>query len=322
MSITNYENSTRIYQPIQNQTPTAVQIYETLQNQTPTAVHIYETLQNQAPTAVPNWNTQVSPIVQSLSSPPPRYNAAPSTQMWTIPTVAPQYSVARVAAPNIDPSSPFYQTFLKGKPRALGIVLIVSAILEIALGITLCYTIFSVTLPSGIAFWGPIFYIIAGSLTIAAHAKPNLCLVRGSLSLNIISSIFSFVAVILNIADLVTIDCYYYLGGYNGNYHYNNEYRRCKEQLGSGYAVLSILLIANLLLFCVSLSVSIFGCCSLSKVSSYGPQVFLIQNDVIVSTNPPTVPATFSGVAQPFPKANAPPPPSYVFQEAKARPMS
>ncbi|XP_056387710.1 membrane-spanning 4-domains subfamily A member 4A-like isoform X2 [Hyla sarda] len=281
----------------------------------------HEPLQNQAPTAVSNWNAQVPPFLQNAPSPLPAYNAIPSTQMWTIPTVAPQWSLASIPAPKTDPSSPFYLAFLKGKPRALGIVLIVSAILEIALGIGLCFLMFSITSPSGISFWGPIFYIIAGSLTIAAHAKPNLCLVKGSLSLNIISSIFSIVAVILNIVDLGTIGCYNYSGYYNGNYHYNDQYRRCREQLGSGYAVISILLIANLLLFCVSLSLSIFGCRSLSKVSSSVPQVFLIQNDVVVSMNPSTIPATFSGFVQPYP-TNVPPPPPYVFQEAKVKPIS
>ncbi|XP_056385952.1 membrane-spanning 4-domains subfamily A member 8-like isoform X2 [Hyla sarda] len=291
---------------------------ETLQNQAPTALPTYQTSQNQGLTAVPNWNTQVPPFLQNAPPPFPAYNAAPSAQMWTIPTVAPQYSLATVVAPNTDPSSPFYQTFLKGKPRALGIVLIVSAILEIALGITLIFTIFTITLPSGIVFWGSIFYIIAGSLTIAAHAKPSLCLVKGSLSLNIISSITSIVAIILTIVDLGTTYCYYYWDDDHTDYYFNE----CLQRLGGVHAVLSIHLIINLLLFCVSLSLSIFGCRSLSTVSSNGPQMFLIQNNGVVSMNPSTVPATFSGVAQPFPTANAPPPPTYVFSEAKARPMS
>ncbi|XP_069608935.1 uncharacterized protein [Ranitomeya imitator] len=243
--------------------------------------HTYETIQNQASSAVPNWITSVPTYQQHVCPPLPAYTASPSTQMWNAPTVTPQWSVANVMAPNTHPSSPFYQTFLKSRPKALG-------------------------------------YIIAGALTISAHRKPNVCLIRGSLSLNIITSIFSTIALILNIIDLAVMQSYCYYG--SGNYYNEVYYQECKNQFYGGYAVLSILLIINVLLFCVSLSISVFGCRSLSQVSSNSPQVFLIQNDVVVSTNLSTVPATFVGYAQSLAPENAPPP--YVFQEVKARPMS
>ncbi|XP_077107061.1 membrane-spanning 4-domains subfamily A member 8-like isoform X2 [Ranitomeya variabilis] len=241
--------------------------------------HTYETIQNQASSAVPNWITSVPTYQQNVCPPIPAYTASPSTQMWAVPTVTPQWSVANVMAPNTHPSSPFYQTFLKSKPQALGIVLIISAILEIGLGIGLGFTSFSITFPSGIVFWGPIFYIIAGALTISAHHKPNVCLIRGSLSLNIITSIFSTIAFIINIIDLAVMqsfwNCYYG----SGSYYNDGYYQRCKNQF-----------------------------------------VFLIQNDVAVSTNHSTVPATFVGYAQSLAPENAPPP--YVFQQVKASPMS
>ncbi|XP_044130752.1 membrane-spanning 4-domains subfamily A member 8-like [Bufo gargarizans] len=291
--------------------------------------NIYESLEGQAPSAVLYSNTPVPTYLQNVPQQPPPYNGLPSTQVWNASTVVPQWRVANVVTPNTDPSSPFYLTFLKSKPRALGIVLIVSSILEIGLGIGLGFTNFTITLPSGIPFWGTIFYIIAGALTIAAQSKPNVCLVRGSLSLNIISSIFSVIAIILNIVDLATLRCYYYYyyyGNYGdygnyGYYDYQNEYRRCQQLLSATYALQSILLVINLLIFCISFSVSIFGCRSLCKISSNSPQVFLIQND-LVSMNPSTVPAT--GFSQPFAPAIAPlqQPPQYVFQGVKAVPMS
>ncbi|XP_069837988.1 membrane-spanning 4-domains subfamily A member 4A-like [Dendropsophus ebraccatus] len=288
------------------------------------SARVYETVQNQAPTSVTNWNTQVPPFLQNVPPQLPTYSATPSGQVWAFPTAAPQWSVARVVAPNTDPSSPFYQTFLKSRPRALGIVIIFSAILEIALGIGLCFTALATTLFSGIPFWGPIFYIIGGSLTIAAHPKPNLCLVKGSLSLNIISCITSIIAVILNIIDLGTIYCNYFNSG-GGYYHNEYNYRRCQKNIGGGYAVLSFLLIINFFLFCVCFSLSIFGCRSLSKVSSSCPQVYLIQNDVVVSMNPSTVPGTVPGTipgfGEPISTGNLPPPPPYVLQEVKATPL-
>ncbi|XP_040290547.1 membrane-spanning 4-domains subfamily A member 4A-like isoform X1 [Bufo bufo] len=279
--------------------------------------NIYESLAGQAPSAVPYWNTPVPTYLQNVPQQPPPYNGLPSTQVWNASTVVPQWRVANVVTPNTDPSSPFYLTFLKSKPRALGIVLIVSSILEIGLGIGLGFTCFTITLPSGIPFWGTIFYIIAGALTIAAQSKPKVCLVRGSLSLNIISSISSGIAIILNTVDLATLNCYYYDYGYD----YEYGYRRCQQLLSATYALQSILLVINLLIFCISLSVSIFGCRSLSKISSNSPQVFLIQND-LVSMNPSTVPVT--GFSQLFAPAIAPPqpPPQYVFQGVKGVPMS
>ncbi|XP_040294313.1 membrane-spanning 4-domains subfamily A member 4A-like [Bufo bufo] len=285
--------------------------------------NIYESLAGQA---VPYSNTPVPTYLQNAPQQPPPFNGLPSTQVWNASTVVPQWRVANVVTPNTDPSSSFYRTFLKSKPRALGIVLIVSSILEIGLGIGLAFTNFTITLPSGIPFWGTIFYIIAGALTIAAQSKPNICLVRGSLSLNIISSIFSGIAIILNSVDLATLQCYlYYYGnyGYYGYYNdYLNKYRRCLQLLPATYALQSILLVINLLIFCISFSVSIFGCRSLCKISSNSPQVYLIQNDLVVSMNPSTVPAT--GFSQPFAPAFAPPQPpaQYVFQGVKAVPMS
>ncbi|KAM4030347.1 membrane-spanning 4-domains subfamily A member 4A-like [Anomaloglossus baeobatrachus] len=282
--------------------------------------HTYETIQNQASPGIPGWNSSVPTCQQNVYPPVPAYSASPSAQVWAAPNVAPQWIVANVMAPNSHPSSPFYQTFLKGKPKALGIVLIVSAVLEIALGIALIFTIYLSTLISGIPFWGPIFYILAGALTVAAHCNPKVGLVRGSLSLNIISSILSIIELIINIADLADLanfgNCDYY-----SDYYYNNDYERCNNMLNGGYGILAVLLILNLLIFCVSLSISIFGCRSLSKLSSNSPQVFMVQNDVVVSTNPSTVPATFSGYPQPCAPQNAPPQ-RYISPGFKATPMS
>ncbi|XP_073537279.1 membrane-spanning 4-domains subfamily A member 4D-like isoform X2 [Phyllobates terribilis] len=282
--------------------------------------HTYETIQNQASPAVPNWRTSVPTCQQNVYPPIPAYTTSPSTQVWPAPAVAPQMNATAILAPNTLPSSTFYQTFLKSKPKALGIVLIISAILEIGLGIGLVFTILSSSLTSGIHFWGPICYIIAGALTIAAHPKPNVCLIRGSLSLNIITSVFSTIALIINIADLANMATFHRCYYYSGDYYYDDDYyERCKNLLYGGYGIIAVLLIINLLLFCVSLSLSIFGCRSLSKVSSNSPQVFMVQNDVLVSTNPSTVPAPFPGYAQPLAPENAPP--RYVFHEVKARPM-
>ncbi|XP_071986822.1 membrane-spanning 4-domains subfamily A member 4A-like isoform X2 [Engystomops pustulosus] len=271
------------------------------------------TPQSPAPTSVPNWNTQVPTYIQNVPSPYPGYNASSPAQAWNVATGPPQWNVAGIVAPNTDPSSPFFTTFLRGKPKALGIVTIVAAILEIAFGIGLAFTSPGITLISGIPFWGPIFYIIAGSLSIAAQAKPNTCLVRGSLALHIISCIFTVIAVIMNGLDL---SFGYYCFVYDSYGHNEGDgYRRCKD---AAYGVGSVLIIINLLLFCVSLSLSIFGCRSLSYADTRAPQVFLIQNGHVLPVNPSTV--TSSGFTPPYAPAAAPPPP-YVTQGVKAPPV-
>ncbi|XP_040176988.1 membrane-spanning 4-domains subfamily A member 8-like [Rana temporaria] len=271
---------------------------------------LYDNATNSNPFAVPASNVHVASFFQSVNPPPPYY-VPPSTHTRSVPTVAPQWYPSTIIPQNINPSLPFFQTFLMGKPKALGILVIVAAILEIGLGIALGFTLFTITLPSGIPFWGPVFYIIAGSLTIAAQTKPNTCLIRGSLGLNIVSSIFNMIAVILNIVDFLIIQCYfsnysyynsYYDGYYSyydyGNYNYN-AYYLCQQKRNGSYAVVSLLLVIHLLLFCVTVSTSVFGCRSLSKVQNVN-QVFVMQNDVVLAMNPGVpIPQTTNYAQQP-----------------------
>ncbi|XP_077309971.1 membrane-spanning 4-domains subfamily A member 5-like [Lithobates pipiens] len=269
-------------------------IYETLMTRAPS----YETLMSRARSAVPASNVPAASYYQNVRPQPPTYYSPPTTQTWNDPTGASQWQLAAIIPQDKDPSAPFFQTFLKGKPKALGILVIVAAILEIGLGISLVFIALSTTFLSGIPFWGPVFYIIAGSLTLAAQTKPNICLIRGSLGLNIISSIFSITAVILNSVDFLIIQCY--VSEYSNNNTRYTEYYLCQQKLTTGYAVLSLLLAINLLLFCITISTSVFGCRSLSKVQ-YVNQVFLIQNDVALAMN--------SGVPVPRTTTYAQPPP-------------
>ncbi|XP_075705406.1 membrane-spanning 4-domains subfamily A member 4D-like [Rhinoderma darwinii] len=248
--------------------------------------HSYEALTSDTtPTAPPYGLPQYH-----VPPAPPEYNAPPDPQMWKVPTVAPQWSFAAVI-PQITESSAFYQIFLKSKPKVLGIVLILAAVLQVAVGIGLFFTTFSISLPSGIPFWGPIIYIIAGSLTIAAQAKPNICLIKGSLSLNILTIAFSVIGLVLTCIDLGIIWCF--------------PHRLCRGRIIGGYLIDGALLVTNLLLFGLSISLSVFGCRSLSHASSIVPQVFVIQNDVVISM-PPSV---FYATAPAFPQTQPPPPP-------------
>ncbi|XP_040176990.1 membrane-spanning 4-domains subfamily A member 4D-like [Rana temporaria] len=268
------------------------------------APHTYESLLSGNPSAAPASNVPAPSYFQNVNPQPPMH---PTPQIWSVPTIIPQ---------NRDPSSPFFQKFLKGKPKVLGSLVIVAAILEIGLGIALVFTVFGFTLISGIPFWGPVFYIIAGSLTLAAQTKPNICLIKGSLTLNIISSIFSMIAVILNIADLATLRCYIYSYSYYSYYSYNEALKQCQQALDGGFAVLSLLLLMNLLIFCVTVSTSVFDCRSLSKVQSGQPvtQVFVIQNDAVHAMYPGALPVPVTTTYAQPPPAQPPAYPANLYK--------
>ncbi|XP_063819447.1 membrane-spanning 4-domains subfamily A member 4A-like [Pseudophryne corroboree] len=242
--------------------------------------HIYETLLSGGFSAVPKLNRLPAPNYHNGNSRPPAYNAYPATQVYTVPPEVLQWNLAAVVPQNLDISNHFFRTFRKGKPKALGIVLIVAAVLQIPLGIAFVFVKQSITLFSGLPFWGAIFYIIAGSLTIAAQSKPSRCLVRGSLSLNIISTIISVVSLIINSVEMAIDGFYYYYDDGVGN---TTEYH--KKQI-IGYILSTLLLFISLLLFCVTLSVSIFGCRSLAHAQSNVTQVFVMQKDVSTVPGP------------------------------------
>ncbi|XP_072280098.1 membrane-spanning 4-domains subfamily A member 4A-like [Pyxicephalus adspersus] len=214
--------------------------------------------------------------VWNVSSPPPQIILQNNNQQWTIQSSPPAYVLPPTTSQDAK-LAPLQEMFLKGKPYALGIVLIITSILQIAFAISLPFFMSSVTFVSGILFWGPLFYIIAGSLSISFVKSPSVCKVKGSLALNIISSISSILAVILCIVDYSIVHCF-------------DGYYFCSDDDGSaGFTIISFLLVMNLLIFCVSISVSVFGCRAVEHTPTNIPPVFVIQNDVVVSVPPSTL---------------------------------
>ncbi|XP_068114402.1 membrane-spanning 4-domains subfamily A member 8-like [Hyperolius riggenbachi] len=229
----------------------------------------------------PMWNVQ----------PPASSIILPNGGQWNIQPAPPAYVTTPIVPQNPQLAAA-HQIFLKGKPYALGIVLIVMSILQIGFAIALSFLVYpSVSFISGIYFWGPLFYIIAGSLSICGHKTPDICKIKGSLALNIISSICSMLGIILGIIDYSVIRC-------------DEYYQYCSDEHGSaGFTVISFLLVMNLLVFCISVSVSVFGCRAVEKSpSTAAPQIMVIQNDVVLQVPPQAFPAASNQ------------PPAYVVQ--------
>ncbi|XP_035380839.1 membrane-spanning 4-domains subfamily A member 8-like [Electrophorus electricus] len=86
--------------------------------------------------------------------------------------------------------------FLKGEPKALGTIQIMIGLMTILFGIVIVHH-FTFILYTGITFWGSLFYIVSGSLTVAASNKPHRCVVISSLVLNVISAVSAGIAVTL-----------------------------------------------------------------------------------------------------------------------------
>ncbi|XP_041726742.1 membrane-spanning 4-domains subfamily A member 4D [Coregonus clupeaformis] len=86
-----------------------------------------------------------------------------------------------------------YKVFLKGQPKALGAAQLIAGVLVLILGLLLVqhspFVLFY-TMPS-------VLYVAAGMLTYAAGHSPNMCVVKLSFSLNIISCFWTMAAVVL-----------------------------------------------------------------------------------------------------------------------------
>ncbi|XP_012991361.1 membrane-spanning 4-domains subfamily A member 4A-like [Esox lucius] len=140
--------------------------------------------------------------------------------------------------------------FREGHPKALGTVQIMIGVMILLIGILMASSIRqdNIGVYSGIFVWGSLIYVIAGSLTVAADNQLNKCRVKGSLGMNVVAAITSFMGIILFSLDTAGILQYYCV------------YFDCHMYWNSSQELSAVLVILSLLEFIVSICVSSFAC--------------------------------------------------------------
>ncbi|XP_076871961.1 membrane-spanning 4-domains subfamily A member 4A-like [Brachyhypopomus gauderio] len=143
-----------------------------------------------------------------------------------------------------------FEKFLKVQPKALGIVQIMIGITTILFGIVTTFYAEAVSVISGSVYWCSVIYIIAGSLTVAAENKRHICLLKGSLGMNVVSAVFSAPAIILLSTDFVV----------QQDYNCYESYGGCWMFISRSNGISGVLLLFSLLQLIISICISAFGC--------------------------------------------------------------
>ncbi|XP_034379446.1 membrane-spanning 4-domains subfamily A member 4D-like [Arvicanthis niloticus] len=158
--------------------------------------------------------------------------------------------------------------FLKGEPKVLGVVQVIIALINLSIGIIMMKTTFftpPISVISMAQIWGPIMFIISGSLSIAAGVKTTKSLVISSLTLNTISSVLAAATSLISFFSVLIVI-----------FHYDYEITRGLDVL---------MLILNMLEFCIAVSISAFGC-KASCCNSSEVLVVLPLNPAVTVTAP------------------------------------
>ncbi|XP_076871943.1 membrane-spanning 4-domains subfamily A member 4A-like [Brachyhypopomus gauderio] len=153
------------------------------------------------------------------------------------------------------------RSFLKGEPKAIGTVQIMTGIVTLVFGIVIAVSGPTLYIYSGVFIWGSVIYISAGSLSVAAENSLNSCVVKGCLTMNVISAVTAGIAIILLSIDIVLIyEVFHYL-------RYNSEYRRhssadniFEKAVDFMAGIRAVLLVMTVFQMVISICISAFSC--------------------------------------------------------------
>ncbi|XP_015192219.1 membrane-spanning 4-domains subfamily A member 4D-like isoform X2 [Lepisosteus oculatus] len=125
----------------------------------------------------------------------------------TLPAFAPQ-TQSVLPASHFPQMSSSLKRFQKGEPKALGVVQIMVGQLILILGVFMIFQR-SLSVYTGVPFWGPMAYITSGALSIAADKKLKPSLVKAALSMNIVSAVGAGISIIVNFLQILFDHSYY-----------------------------------------------------------------------------------------------------------------
>nr|XP_055070390.1 membrane-spanning 4-domains subfamily A member 12-like [Misgurnus anguillicaudatus] len=200
-------------------------------------------------------------------------------------------------------SFPHLEFFHKTHSVALGTVQIMTGIVIVLLGIVIEFHAYTIAGDvTQIVYWGPLIFIVTGSLTIAAENKLSPCLVKGFLGMNVISAITAGIGIFLLMVDV-------FIGTLRMNdFEYDHYNSSASQDWGSKDCAFwlylpginGVLLVFFLLEFIISICLSAFACktityCDLSAV------VTLTPNEQSFSE---PVPVTISSVTEDYVNMN------------------
>uniref|UniRef100_A0A8C6E7A2 Membrane spanning 4-domains A8 n=1 Tax=Moschus moschiferus TaxID=68415 RepID=A0A8C6E7A2_MOSMO len=230
-----------------------------------------------------NPTTSAGPMANSVFvvTPPNGYTVLPGgmSQVPLYPNYQSQVHVIHGNPPGLWPSvsqQPTERALKEGK--ALGAIQILIGLIHLGLGSVMGtvlggnYT--AVSFYGGFPFWGGVWFIISGSLSVLAEKQSqSSCLLNSSVGFNIVSAIFSMVGISLFIVDLIITPPYAY-----PDYH---TWGRVP-----GMAVSGLLLIFCLLEVCIASASAHFGC----QLTCYQTNNVGVVIPNVYVTNPAVIP--------------------------------
>ncbi|XP_031240843.1 membrane-spanning 4-domains subfamily A member 18 [Mastomys coucha] len=141
---------------------------------------------------------QYSPEVTSVQIQP----GDPQNPLNTVPgptqtSSHPQWNMSFMSFSDFNPKK-----FINEEVRTLGAIQILIGLFHIFSAVNPLLYSNSFLGFSGYLIWGGLSFIISGSLSVLAEKDTNSCVVNSSIAMNVVSSIFSLIGIILIIVDL------------------------------------------------------------------------------------------------------------------------
>ncbi|KAJ7344218.1 hypothetical protein JRQ81_000168 [Phrynocephalus forsythii] len=170
-------------------------------------------------------------------------------------------------------------SILKGDPKVLGVIQILIALIHWGFGsvLTLLPKKETLIIVSGYVYWGGLFYVISGSLMVAAERIQLLHLVKAGLGMNIMSTIAAATGAILFLMD--------------ENVLFSVVISPQVEERKVAQGLSNVLLIFTLLEFFIGLASSSFEydviCHQSSEATPFVPEAAVIHQDTFLPLGPP-----------------------------------